>query len=122
MNDVCAMMRLAAILFAIASCTPAIAADATDAVEPATAMKLPKGIRVVKDLAYVENGSASQKLDLYLPEKSTEPLPLIVYFHGGAWHKGDKNRPSLAVRMAPHGYAVASVEYRFSQEAVFPAQ
>lgn len=96
-------------------------ADGTDA--PLEPMRLPKGTRVLKDLAYVANPSPNQHLDLYLPEVLPEkPMPVIVFFHGGAWHKGTKDRPSAAVKFVPKGYAVASVEYRFTQEAPFPAQ
>src|SRR5262245_36130351 len=109
MANVRSMTRHAAILlFAFAKCMSASAADATAPAEPAAPMKLPKGVRVINDLAYVDNGSANQRLDLYLPEKPSGSLPVVVYFHGGAWHKGDKNRPSMVVRMVPNGYAAAS--------------
>jgi acetyl esterase/lipase len=52
---------------------------------------------------------------------SAKPLPLIVHIHGGGWRGGSKaGCPALG--MIPMGYAVASVEYRFSQKALFPAQ
>ncbi len=60
-------------------------------------------------------------LDLYLPEDVASPLPLIVWIHGGAWREGTKEHPR-ALRLVSDGYAVASVEYRLSQEAIFPAQ
>lgn len=80
------------------------------------------GIRVLSNLPYVEGGSKSQRLDLYLPEASPQaPLPLIVHIHGGGWRAGNK-APCPVAAMARQGYIVASVEYRFSQEALFPAQ
>jgi acetyl esterase/lipase len=61
-------------------------------------------------------------LDLYLPEKTDKPLPLIIWIHGGAWMAGSKDAPSPALRFVKAGYAVAQVGYRLSQEAKFPAQ
>ena len=84
--------------------------------------QLPAGIKMEKDIAYIEGGDEAQKLDLYLPETTSEkPLPLIVHIHGGGWRAGNKF-PCPVTPLVLKGYAVASVEYRFSQKAVFPAQ
>jgi acetyl esterase/lipase len=48
-------------------------------------------------------------------------MPLIVWLHGGGWKSGSK-ADCYAVGMVHEGYAVASVEYRFSQNAISPAQ
>jgi acetyl esterase/lipase len=83
---------------------------------------LPAGIKMEKDLAYIPDGDEAQKLDLYLPETVADnPLPLIVHIHGGGWRGGSKF-PCPVALMVLKGYAVASVEYRFSQKAIFPAQ
>lgn len=75
-----------------------------------------------KDIAYVPDGDVAQRLDLYLPEKTPDkPLSLIVHIHGGGWVGGNKF-PCPVAAMVLKGYAVASVEYRFSQKAIFPAQ
>lgn len=84
--------------------------------------QLPAGIKMEKDIAYIEGGDEAQKLDIYLPEvPPAKPLPLIVHIHGGGWRAGSKF-PCPVMGMVLKGYAVASVEYRFSQKAVFPAQ
>jgi acetyl esterase/lipase len=80
---------------------------------------LPEGTKVLKDVAYVTNGHAKQKLDLYVPPAPKGPL--LVYIHGGAWRAGSKSGVPV-LNFLEGGYAVASVEYRFSQEAKFPAQ
>jgi len=99
--------------------TAAFADPAKPAPKPFT---LPAGMRMERDLAYIPDGDVSQKLDLYLPEETPEhPLPLIVHIHGGGWQGGGKF-PSPFIEMALRGYAVASIEYRFSQKAKFPAQ
>ncbi len=85
-------------------------------------LQLPKGIKMEKDIAYMEGGDEAQKLDIYLPEMpGDKPLPLIVHIHGGGWWAGSKF-PCPVAGMVLKGYAVASVEYRFSQKAKFPAQ
>ena len=68
--------------------------------------------------------STSQILDIWYPnEESRAPYPVIVYFHGGGFSMGGHREDSLEpmLRAADKGYAVASVEYRKSGEARFPA-
>ncbi|MCB1208523.1 MAG: alpha/beta hydrolase [Verrucomicrobiales bacterium] len=60
------------------------------------------------------------KLDLYLPKNVAKP-PLVVYIHGGSWRAGSYKK-CLTYWLTEEGFAVASISYRFSQEAVFPAQ
>jgi len=85
-------------------------------------VQLPRGVKMESDIPYVPDGDEAQKLDLYLPETPADrPLPLIVHIHGGGWRGGSKF-PCPVVGMVPQGYVVASVEYRFSQKALFPAQ
>jgi acetyl esterase/lipase len=79
------------------------------------------GIRVSKDLPYVEGAHERQRLDLYLPETARGLLPVVVWVHGGAWRGGSKDR-CPAQRLVARGYAVASINYRLSQHAAFPAQ
>ncbi|CAN5906561.1 hypothetical protein BH11VER1_BH11VER1_07700 [soil metagenome] len=59
------------------------------------------------------------KLDLYRPAQ--ESPPLIIYVHGGAWRSGSKSDVPIQ-KLLDHGFAIASVDYRLSTEAVFPAQ
>jgi acetyl esterase/lipase len=80
-----------------------------------------EGVHVLRDLEYVQGGHVRNRLDLYLPEKAARPLPVILWVHGGGWTNGNKtNGP--AFRFATKGHAVASMNYRFSQHAIFPAQ
>lgn len=84
---------------------------------------LPSGVTLLKDLSYVEKGHAHQKLDLYLPADAKEPLPLIIWVHGGAWEGGSKEQcQPLHQGFLSKGYAIASINYRLSQHAIFPAQ
>ncbi len=84
---------------------------------------LPAGVKAHRDLAYVEGGHERQKLDLFLPEKTNGPLPVVIWVHGGGWQNGSKDQcPPLRGGYLERGYAVASLGYRLSQHAVFPAQ
>jgi acetyl esterase/lipase len=87
---------------------------------------LPDGASVQRDIAYVSDGHARQRLDLYLPAGSfARPLPLIVWVHGGAFRmgskEGDPDNP-LPLAYLSRGFAVASINYRLSQHAIWPAQ
>lgn len=83
---------------------------------------LPAGVKAQTNIAYVENGSRNQVLDLYLPEQPSEkPLPLVIWIHGGAWMGGSQANPPV-VYLAGKGFAVASIQHRFSSEAIWPAQ
>ncbi len=86
------------------------------------APRVPAGTTVHRDLAYVENGHQRQKLDLYLPKGNNTRLPVIVWVHGGAWMSGSKDNPGPALTYVAKGYGVASINYRLSQHATFPAQ
>ena len=73
-----------------------------------------------RDIPYVTNGHPRQMLDLYLPEKAGK-APLIIWVHGGAWLEGSKE-DFVPLDYLAEGYAVASINYRLSQHAIFPAQ
>ena len=83
--------------------------------------RLPEGVKAERNLEYVSGGHERNKLDLYLPEAAGKPLPLVVWIHGGAWQGGSKEG-CPALPLLKKGYAVASINYRLSQHAVFPAQ
>lgn len=74
---------------------------------------------VINDLKYAQSPEGSLELDLYLPEKNKKDV-LVIWIHGGAWRSGDKeNPPKLLLK---NGYPLASINYRLSTEASFPAQ
>jgi acetyl esterase/lipase len=80
--------------------------------------KLPDGTTVERNLEYGPH--ERNKLDVYVP-KGDGPFPLVVWVHGGAWQGGNKEG-SPALLLLGRGYAVASINYRLSQHATFPAQ
>ena len=77
---------------------------------------------VYRDLAYAD-ASPLQKLDLYLPDNGDQPYPLLVAIHGGGFRSGDKADGQVIPVLSglTRGYAVASLGYRLSPQATFPA-
>ena len=92
------------------------------------------GTRIYADVAYAElHGFRPLLLDLYVPPASadptTDPPPLVIWIHGGGFHSGDRRilpetypPNSVFDRLVAAGVAVATVDYRLSAEATFPAQ
>ena len=82
----------------------------------------PPGVEAHLNIAYIPNGHERHKLDVFTPAEANDaPRPLLVWVHGGAWLGGSKeNCP--AVRFVGRGYVVASINYRLSQHAKYPAQ
>ncbi|MCB1123343.1 MAG: alpha/beta hydrolase [Verrucomicrobiae bacterium] len=76
----------------------------------------------IADLVYSNPNGSPQLLDLYLPQDAGRmALPVVVWVHGGGWMNGSKEKPR-AEFLAGHGYAVASINYRLTGEAQWPAQ
>ena len=73
----------------------------------------------MKDIKFAEVDGLELKLDLYRPKEAENP-PLIVWVHGGAWRRGSKNNMPLT-DLVREGFAIASVDYRLSPVAKFPA-
>ncbi|MFN3192375.1 MAG: alpha/beta hydrolase fold domain-containing protein [Aureliella sp.] len=77
------------------------------------------------NLIYKEVGDRELHLDIYYPAHQSEAKqlawPTIVWIHGGGWHKGSKDKCPI-IWLCEHGYAVASVEYRLTDEARWPSQ
>lgn len=82
---------------------------------------IPKGFHAIRDIPYVTGATRSRMLDIYLPDVRTNPRPLMIWIHGGGWRSGDKSSPP-GLGLLLRGYIVASINYRLSSEALFPAQ
>lgn len=77
--------------------------------------------RVFRDVSYASI-SPTQVMDIYFPE-GDGPFPIVVLIHGGAFKMGDKRMETRnAEALVAKGYAAASINYRLSGEAKFPAQ
>lgn len=96
---------------------------------PVQPVVFPGGVKAYRDVAYQQlPGYIPQVVDIYVPA-SKGPHPLVLYIHGGGWvgghtrHSGAlANFPAVLAKLAAEGFTVASLEYRLSGEAKFPAQ
>tara|TARA_A100001391_G_scaffold139233_2_gene97484 strand:- start:624 stop:1604 length:981 start_codon:yes stop_codon:yes gene_type:complete len=74
------------------------------------------------DVTFAKYGDRTLELDIFRPKNAPEELPAIVCIHGGGWRKGAKiNHRKVAQALAAQGYVTASIDYRLSEEATFPA-
>ena len=71
-----------------------------------------------KDVVYATVDGKKLGLDIYMPAGVQTP-PLLVWVHGGAWRSGTKERVTMV--FVEHGIATASLDFRQSTEARFPA-
>ena len=89
-----------------------------------TAATPPNGVAVKREIVYSKVGK--RELHLLLARPTPLPkraLPVVIYLHGGAWRNGShENLSSGAWLLAKAGFAVASVEFRGSDDAIYPAQ
>ncbi len=76
---------------------------------------------VHRDIEFARVGEIALTLDLHLPAHPPRKPPVIVWVHGGAWKAGSKRDMPLEGLLA-RGYAIASVDYRLTPVAPFPAQ
>jgi acetyl esterase/lipase len=75
---------------------------------------------VIRDVEYARVGELPLLLDLHMPLDVSDSH-LVVWIHGGAWRSGSKDDMPLSA-FVEAGYCVASVDYRLSTVAPFPAQ
>ena len=86
------------------------------------AQKAPDNIKVISDIPY-QKGEKPNLLDIYYPEGTTRPLPVIVEVHGGGWMYGSKElNKYYAMNLAARGFVVVNLNYRLVQEERYPAQ
>lgn len=63
------------------------------------------------------------KMDIIYPEDGAKKYPCVVWICGGAWQRMDRSAHlAYLSELARCGFVVASVEYRTSNEDIFPAQ
>jgi acetyl esterase/lipase len=83
-----------------------------------------KSVSWIVNVPYVAGGGPEQQLDLYIPtDRHGEPL--VVFIHGGGFEHGDKAGDSINpnnLQWLWQGYAMASINYRLLQHALWPAQ
>lgn len=87
----------------------------------------PKGTLLYDDLPYAGDTLHKHLLDIYLPPQHKDKYPVVIWIHGGAWMSNDKYADMGYMTQTlkgfiDSGYAVASIDYRWSTQAIFPAQ
>jgi len=75
---------------------------------------------VTSSISYADVDGFDLKLDLYMPNNVARP-PLLVWVHGGAWRRGSRADVNTTA-LVEQGFALASVDFRNSGDAIFPAQ
>ncbi|QDS90394.1 Carboxylesterase NlhH [Rosistilla ulvae] len=87
-------------------------------------MKTLDDVQVMRDVVYGQGGGRDLTMHLVLPkEPADQPLPVYVWLHGGGWMAGNKDGGVQQVIPAVRsGFVGATIEYRLSGEAIFPAQ
>lgn len=87
----------------------------------------PAGTVLYGNIPYANDTLKKHLLDIYLPPTGKSSYPVVVWIHGGAWLSNDKYADMGYMKntlkgFIDNGYAVASIDYRWSTTAVFPAQ
>ncbi len=76
----------------------------------------------IRNIPYAADATPMQTFDLYLPkDKGSQPLPFVVWMHGGAWELHSKEWDNVKY-LVRHGYAIATVDYRLAPQNRFPVQ
>jgi acetyl esterase/lipase len=87
----------------------------------------PKGTILHGNVRYNNDTLQKHLLDIYLPANVKGKLPLVIFIHGGGWLSNDKYADmgymkKTVAEIISSGFALASIDYRFSTQSVFPAQ
>ena len=87
----------------------------------------PKGTVLHGNVPYNNDTLSKHLLDIYIPAGAKGKIPLIIFVHGGAWFVNDKYADmgymkKTVSEIVGSGYALASIDYRFSTQSIFPAQ
>lgn len=83
---------------------------------------VPATVSVRRGIEYGTGGGESLKLDLYTPKQLDNPVPGLIFIHGGAWKKGKRSDYHYyCVKFAERGYVVATITYRLLPKHPFPA-
>jgi acetyl esterase/lipase len=116
------MLGLRALIFLLVLSTWSNSNVATAGPTSRPAPKLPPHTTLARDIRYGDGPGDSNLLDLFMPDPPpSRALPLIIWVHGGGWSEGSKE-PCRALPFVNKGYVVASINYRLSEQAVYPAQ
>ena len=85
--------------------------------------QMAEGVTRLEDIPYIDDGTNEHMLDIFYPENTAGPLPVIIDIHGGGLMMGDKdsNRVYCSV-LASKGYTVISLNYQLCPDVLYPTQ
>jgi acetyl esterase/lipase len=122
-------MRKRLLLALLVLAVPSVAMCQGGREPPPLASTSPGGVRALADVPYRTIDGRELALDLYLPPEGGKQRPAVLFVHGGGFIQGHRRLmgaatdfPARLAALAASGYVVASIEYRFSPKAFFPAQ
>ena len=117
------VLNLTAIVFMLCFASPSANAKgiATTQTSNRIIPWVPPGYHGIYEIPYILGAGHLQSLDVYAPDKPGKPRPLVIWIHGGAWRGGDKIVPR-GLSLLSRGYVLASINYRLTEDAPFPAQ
>ena len=115
--------RLRSIVTVVLMVVPLAAVSPQPAAQrPPRQPQAPQGVEVVWNVPYTSVGERLLRVNIARPAQiPDEPMPVAVWIHGGGW-RGGTNNPSRNYPLAQRGYFTISVEYRLTDEAIFPSQ
>jgi acetyl esterase/lipase len=86
------------------------------------AIDVPESVSVERSIDYGKGGNIGLKLDLYSPKGLDDPVPGVIFIHGGAWKGGYRQMYHYyCTKFAERGYVAATISYRLTSDAPFPA-
>ncbi len=92
------------------------------AAKTSSAPRTPPGVEIIHDVEIGKGGDRSLHAEIAQPkEPAKTPMPAVLWIHGGGWSAGS-HKSNSAMMLATKGYFTASIEYRLSSEAKWPAQ
>ncbi|MDD2551642.1 MAG: alpha/beta hydrolase [Dysgonamonadaceae bacterium] len=84
--------------------------------------KIPETIEEIKNVEYKNVYGKSLQIDLYKPKNAGEPLPLLLFIHGGGWKSGKRSDYMVyLISFAEKGYMTGTVSYRLKRDSIYPA-
>ena len=86
---------------------------------------VPEHVEATRDVVFAERPTGALELDVYRPsDRSAGTAPVVLYAFGGGWMSGNRHQIVVLdlLRLVDRGYAVVTADYRWSTDAIFPAQ
>ena len=110
-------------LFAVALMVAIVAhsQEATDTAKKFKPVAIPDNYTKQLDVVYTSGPGFQEKLDLYIPNKTSKLAPAIINIHGGGWVGGQKEQQGGFNPYFKNGFLVCNIEYRMTKEAKAPA-